>query len=911
MADGISTKVEVLTREGNFRHWFGQMESILVLKNLDDVLYAEPGQAANEAEQAAVEAALTRDRKVRAYLKMHTKGALQAIVTRARTAKAAWDALHDDYRGGLAVRRPQMLRKATELQQGDDSVQRYIDRVKEIRDDFVEADMETSMPVLINQFVKGLRPALANVVGVQLGVGMSQGAGLDQLCNQLRDLAAILPDRGAAARAAAAVAKKERNKARGPLKCHYCGKEGHKHFECTKKQDDLAAGKKLQWANRRDGGGDGSKEGAGRALCVRTARVAMATVKVPSDRSNYVHFDTGATHNYVSDLSMLHDKRSTPVEVMKMGGNEEHVVACAGTVVLSAPDGQVKLLEALCVPTMHMNLMSGAYVTDQGGSYHGKGQTLEVKDADDTVLLRGTKQDGLYLMDCQVIPTDVPMPTAFANVAVDAEVWHRRFGHVGMDNLYKVEKAADGMGRVNWPEKHAPLCEICPRAKQCEEHYARSSSRAEKPMELVHSDVMGPFPVAGFRDERYAVTLLDDYSSYAEVICVKNKSDVAAVVIERLTEWERQTEHKLKVLRTDHGTEYMGALKRWCRRKGVVRQLSAPRTPKQNGRAERYNRTVLERMRAMLLDAMMLKCFWTFGLDTAAYTRNRIPVKGQVVTPYEKFWGVRPDISHLRVFGCKATLFVPSKLRDKLDAVSEEVIFVGYARHSKAYRLVQHVNGEFKLKESANVSFQEDRVMPAMETCASASQEAASVYHDLMLESPEQQPEADDVMLDDESVEWSLNDDAEDPDEDWVNEADDAYAAMEAEDADADDDGSDSDPDAEPGGAPDAEAGGEDQAAPGRYPQRVRHAPNLPYQAHLFMAKGEQPAEDLLVPPRSYKEAMKRPDAAEWEQAKNDEYASILAKGVFEVRELPPREKALPEKGICDLKFDAKGNLER
>lgn len=126
---------------------------------------------------------------------------------------------------------------------------------------------------------------------------------------------------------------------------------------------------------------------------------------------------------------------------------------------------------------------------------------------------------------------------------------------------------------------------------------------------------------------------MDDYSSYAEVICVKRKVGVAAVVIERLTGWERQTEHKLKVQCTDHGMGYTGALGHECRQDAVVRQLSAPRTLKQNGRAAMLNRALHECMRAMLLDGKMLLCFWTFGLDTVVYTRNIVAVKGQDMTP--------------------------------------------------------------------------------------------------------------------------------------------------------------------------------------------------------------------------------------------------------------------------------------
>lgn len=82
-------------------------------------------------------------------------------------------------------------------------------------------------------------------------------------------------------------------------------------------------------------------------------------------------------------------------------------------------------------------------------------------------------------------------------------------------------------------------------------------------------------------------------------------------------------------------------------------------------------------------------------------------MKGKVLTPYEMFWGVKPDVAHMKVFECKETLFVPSQVRDKLDAaaVSDEVIFVGYPHHTKPYRVWHTVNGKLQLKESSPSAF--------------------------------------------------------------------------------------------------------------------------------------------------------------------------------------------------------------
>ena len=97
-------------------------------------------------------------------------------------------------------------------------------------------------------------------------------------------------------------------------------------------------------------------------------------------------------------------------------------------------------------------------------------------------------------------------------------------------------------------------------------------------------------PVRGIEDELYVVTALDDYSGYAETILTRTKAEAASGLVDLLVRWQRTTGRKLKILRTDRGTEFLGVLSDYCTRKGITRQLSTAYTPEQNGRAERLNR---------------------------------------------------------------------------------------------------------------------------------------------------------------------------------------------------------------------------------------------------------------------------------------------------------------------------------
>ena len=117
-------------------------------------------------------------------------------------------------------------------------------------------------------------------------------------------------------------------------------------------------------------------------------------------------------------------------------------------------------------------------------------------------------------------------------------------------------------------------------------------------------------------------------------------------------------------------------------------ELTVPKTPEQNGVAERQNRTLVESVRAMLTQAKLPKKFWVEALNTAVYLRNRSPTKAvNHATPFEAWIGNKPDVSHLHSFGCTAYAHIPKDERKKLDSKTRKCIFLGYGTETKGYRL--------------------------------------------------------------------------------------------------------------------------------------------------------------------------------------------------------------------------------
>ena len=137
--------------------------------------------------------------------------------------------------------------------------------------------------------------------------------------------------------------------------------------------------------------------------------------------------------------------------------------------------------------------------------------------------------------------------------------------------------------------------------------------------------------------------------------------------------------------------------------KGILHQKTTAYTPEQNGVAERLNRTIVEKVRAMLQEAGLPPYLWAEAANTACYLRNRSPAAGIEKTPFELFWGRKPSVGHLRTFGCTAFVQIPKDNRTKLQPTSEKGRLVGYDNESKAYRVL--VRGTIKI--SRDVVFDE------------------------------------------------------------------------------------------------------------------------------------------------------------------------------------------------------------
>ena len=126
---------------------------------------------------------------------------------------------------------------------------------------------------------------------------------------------------------------------------------------------------------------------------------------------------------------------------------------------------------------------------------------------------------------------------------------------------------------------------------------------------------------------------------------------------------EKQAGGQLKILRCDNGSEYVSReFMNFCNKEGIQHQLTVPYTPQQNGVSERKNISVMEMARCLLYEKDLPKQFLAEAIKTSVYLLNMLPTRvlsGK--TPFEEWYGFKPSVNYLRVFGCVMLMFQNKK----------------------------------------------------------------------------------------------------------------------------------------------------------------------------------------------------------------------------------------------------------
>ncbi|KAJ9538444.1 hypothetical protein OSB04_031177, partial [Centaurea solstitialis] len=273
---------------------------------------------------------------------------------------------------------------------------------------------------------------------------------------------------------------------------------------------------------------------------------------------------------------------------LRVGEGTPLTAEAVGSYSLSLPSGLVLELEnCYYIPIMIKNVLSFDLLVDQVNLQDNSSEIYHISKRSKDI------EDQTYL-------------------------WHCRLGHI---NKKRIELLLKGGFLGTFDYKPFDNCESCLSGKMTKQPFNKENEMATDLLEIIHTDVCGPFSHVARGGYRYFITFTDDFSRYGYVYLMRHKSESFERFREFQNEVQNQLGRKIKFLRSDHGGEYLSdEFDNHLMECGIVSQLTPPYTPQMNGVSERRNRTLLD---------------MGLALETASHILNRAPTKSVEKTPYE------------------------------------------------------------------------------------------------------------------------------------------------------------------------------------------------------------------------------------------------------------------------------------
>ncbi|GAX73442.1 hypothetical protein CEUSTIGMA_g894.t1 [Chlamydomonas eustigma] len=377
--------------------------------------------------------------------------------------------------------------------------------------------------------------------------------------------------------------------------------------------------------------------------------------------------DTGSTRSNTPYRELLHDYKPMQEKVWVVGGRTM-AVAGMGTLHLDIKVGEE--MHRLVVPGVNHVPGSVYNLLSRHDLHKERIATLCFKpDAEDGEL-RLPAGDGMnigaHLVDVTwvegshqltgqpVYPhmgyEEVSLVNRAAREQRAAQQLHEAMGHPSHEVLARgLEKGAVTGVNVNPAVvRGLPGCAECLQSKQTKSTFGESArSQVWKPGECLNIDLWGPARVAAWQGEEMFLGMKDSSSGFSIVSLLKSKeaSEVVPKLIELQKFMERQSGNPTKVIMSDRGREFLNSsLGQYCKEAGIKQEVSVAHSQEQNGIAERFNRTVMEKVRTQLASSSMDNRWWGECLYYSVEQLNNLPssIHEGCLTPHHAFYGHAP-----------------------------------------------------------------------------------------------------------------------------------------------------------------------------------------------------------------------------------------------------------------------------
>ncbi|GJS87235.1 retrovirus-related pol polyprotein from transposon TNT 1-94 [Tanacetum coccineum] len=416
------------------------------------------------------------------------------------------------------------------------------------------------------------------------------------------------------------------------------------------------------------------------------------------------YLDSGCSKHMTGDRSQLTNFVSKFLGTVKFGNDQVAKIMGFGDYQI----GNVTISRVYYVEGLGHNLFSVGQLCDSNLEVAFRQHTCFIRNLEGVDLLTGSRGDNLYTLSLGNMMASSPICLLSKASKTKSWLWHRRLSHLNFGSINHLARhgLVRGLPKLKFEKDH--LCSACALGKSSKKpHKPKSEDTNQEKLYLLHMDLCGPMRVASVNGKKYILVIVDDYSRFTWVKCLRSKDEAPAFIINFLKMIQVRLKETVRRIRTDNGTEFVNqTLREYYEKVGISHETSVARSPQQNGVVERRNRTLIEAARTMLIYAKAPLFLWAEAVATACYTQNRSMIRRRHgKTPYELLHNKPPDLSYLHVFGALCYPTNDSENLGKLQPKADIGIFIGYAPTKKAFRIYNRRTR--RIIETIHVDFDE------------------------------------------------------------------------------------------------------------------------------------------------------------------------------------------------------------
>nr|GEW28388.1 retrovirus-related Pol polyprotein from transposon TNT 1-94 [Tanacetum cinerariifolium] len=296
-----------------------------------------------------------------------------------------------------------------------------------------------------------------------------------------------------------------------------------------------------------------------------------------------------------------------------------------------------------------------------------------VCDTDGVELIKDSRGSNLYTISVENMMKSSPICLLSKASKSKSWLWHRRLNHLNFGTINDLARKdlVRGLPRLKFEKDH--LCSACQLGKSKKHtHKPKTKNTNLEVLNALHMNFCGLMRVQTINGKKYILVIIDDYSRFIWVKILRSKDKTPEVVIKFIQ----------------------------------LIQVGLNKTVRYNGVVEKWNRTLVEAARTMLIFSKASMFLWAEAVATACYTQNRSLIHTRHhKTPYELVHNKKSDLTFFRVFG--ALCYPINDIEDlgKLQPTADIGIFVGYAPSRKGYRIYNKRTR--RIMETIHVQFDE------------------------------------------------------------------------------------------------------------------------------------------------------------------------------------------------------------